>query len=222
MTDEYFTEFLEDEGFAPGLDCQPVNGGTLNHYRGKLPNRLLGYWEEFGFCGYGEGLFWTVNPAHYEETLELWLKNTSLWGQENYYVIAKTAFGRLYVWRDKSGWASKITPHEHTILPRDIPSTPISREERERFIGIFISGMNKKSADSYDKDEKLLFKKALKKLGKLEHDEMYAFVPALALGGVADVKNLKKVKLQEQLSILAQLAEPTIMKTLHEVFGDDL
>jgi hypothetical protein len=222
MTDEYFTEFLEGEGFAPAINCDPVDKETLDRYRGKLPDRLLGYWEAFGFCGYGDGLFWTVNPADYEEILELWLKDTPLWGRENYYVIARTAFGRLYIWGDKSGWTSKLTPHEHSILPRDIPSDPISEEEKERFIGIFISGMNKNNSDSYDKDEKPLFKKALKKLGQLEADEMYAFVPALALGGLADLKFLQKVKLQEQLSILAQLEEPTIMKTIHEVFGDDL
>ncbi len=222
MTDEYFTEFLEGEGFSPALDCRPVDEETLNRYRGKLPDRLLSYWEEFGFCGYGEGLFWMVNPAEYEEILELWLKNTPLWEQENYDVIARTAFGELFVLGDKSGDTTKINSYEHSILPTTIPSKLPTKEEKERFIGIFISNIDKEYVDAFDKDEKLLFKKALKKLGKLEADEMYAFVPAPALGGVADLKHLQKVKLQEQLSILAQLEEPTIMKTLHEAFGDDL
>ena len=222
MSDEYFTEFLDDEGFAPALTCQSVDQETLNRYQGVLPDRLLGYWKEYGFCGYGEGLFWLVNPVDYEELLELWLKDTPLWGKENYYVFARSAFGRLYVWGDKSGDETRITPYEHTIMPVDMPNAPLTTEQRERFFGISISGINKKSPDAYDKDDKFLFKKALKKLGTLEPDEMYAFVPALALGGVADLKFLQKVKLQEQLSILAQLEEPTIMKTLHEVFGDDL
>jgi hypothetical protein len=221
MTDEYFTEFLEGEGFAPTINCDPVNKETLDRYRGKLPDRLLGYWEEFGFCGYGDGLFWTVNPADYEEILELWLKDTPLWGRENYYVIARTAFGKLYVWGDKTGSATVIISHQQTIMPNDMPSEPINKEKIERFIGIFFSLKTKKSLEAYDNDEKPLFKKALKKLGQLEADEMYAFVPALALGGLADLKFLKKVKLQEQLSILAQLEEPTIMKTIYEVFGDE-
>ncbi|VAW48914.1 FIG00957912: hypothetical protein [hydrothermal vent metagenome] len=222
MSDEYFTEFLEGEGFAPALDCHPVDEETLNRYQGKLPDRLLGYWKEFGFCGYGEGLFWTVNPADYEETLELWLKNTPLWGRENYYVIARTAFGKLYVWGDKTGNATTIISYQHTIMPQDIPYETLDKEKIERFIGTFFSLQDKENADAYDKNDKLLFKKALKKLGQLKPDEMYAFVPALSLGGVADIKSLQKVKLQEQLSILAQLEEPTILKTLHEMFGEDL
>ncbi|WP_241150818.1 T6SS immunity protein Tdi1 domain-containing protein, partial [Pseudomonas viridiflava] len=43
-------------------------------------------------------------------------------------------------------------------------------------------------------DVDYLFELALKKLGPLDPDEMYAFVPALALGGSMELKNLKKVK----------------------------
>jgi len=222
MTDEYFTEFLEGEGFAPALACQPVDQETLNRYQGILPDRLLSYWKEFGFCGYGEGLFWLVNPADYEEILELWLKNTPLWGRENYYVIARSAFGELYAWGDKSGDDTLIDSQDHTIMPVDMPKDPITKKQKEQRLGIFFNSIDKESPDYYDKDDKLLFKKALKKLGTLAPDEIYAFVPALALGGVADLNHLQKVKLQEQLSILAQLEEPTIMKTVHEVFGDDL
>jgi hypothetical protein len=222
MTDEYFTEFLEGEGFAPPIDCRPADDETLKRYRGILPDRLLDYWKEYGFCGYGEGLFWLVNPADYEELLELWLKNTPVWSRENYYVIARTAFGRLFLWGDKSGKTTKLDTYIHNILPCDIPSVPIDREKRERFLGIFINNIDKKYVDAYDKDDKLLFKRAFKKLGQLQNDEMYAFVPALALGGVAELKCLQKVKLQEQLSILAQLEELTIMKTVKEVFGEDL
>jgi hypothetical protein len=222
MNDEDFTEFLEGEGFAPALACTPVNQETLTRYEDILPNRLLGYWKKFGFCGYGEGLFWLVNPSDYEELVELWLKDTPLWGKENYYVIARTAFGDLYVWGDKCAGTLSITPYEHSILPQDLPKEPITKKQKERFLGIFISGMNKELADAYDKDEKLLFKKALKKLGTLEPDEMYGFVPAQALGGMADIKNVQKVKLQEHLSFLAQLEEPEIHATIGEVFGDDL
>ncbi|MFH7445404.1 DUF1851 domain-containing protein, partial [Pseudomonas syringae pv. tagetis] len=35
---------------------------------------------------------------------------------------------------------------------------------------------------------------ALKNLGQLQTDEMYGFVPALALGGQIEQKNLQKVK----------------------------
>lgn len=41
---------------------QPENGravsaDTLEKYRGKLPDRLLEYWQEYGFCRFANGLF---------------------------------------------------------------------------------------------------------------------------------------------------------------------
>lgn len=54
-----------------------------------------------------------------------------------------------------------------------------------------------------------LFEKALRTLGPLQPDEMYGFVPALALGGSADLKHLQKVKTIEHLTFLSQLAPLT-------------
>ncbi|WP_442787264.1 T6SS immunity protein Tdi1 domain-containing protein [Flavobacterium suncheonense] len=39
----------------------------------------------------------------------------------------------------------------------------------------------------------------------MEADECYTFVPALALGGDEKITNLQKVKIKENLEILAQL-----------------
>ena len=51
----------------------PVSTETLAKYRGKLPDRLLEYWQEFGFCGFKDGIFWLTNPEDYEDILTEWL-----------------------------------------------------------------------------------------------------------------------------------------------------
>ncbi|MCY1553188.1 hypothetical protein D9M68_896440 [compost metagenome] len=51
-----------------------------------------------------------------------------------------------------------------------------------------------------------LFEPAYNKLGKLNHDEMYGFVPALAFGGPCDLAHLEKVKAVEHLILLAQIS----------------
>ncbi|EPM69033.1 hypothetical protein A249_39350 [Pseudomonas syringae pv. actinidiae ICMP 18804] len=61
-----------------------------------------------------------------------------------------------------------------------------------------------KKPDESDLDG--LFKPALEKLGPLKSDEMYGFVPALALGGPMELKNLQKVKTIEHLEFLSQLS----------------
>ena len=107
IIDEGFDYFLEKFG-QPDWQ-QPVDQATLNYYQDKLPNRLLFYWQQFGFCRFKKGLFWIVNPADYEDELALWLGEDIL-KQDNYYVIARSGFGELYVWGEKTGFAFEITP----------------------------------------------------------------------------------------------------------------
>ena len=48
------------------------------------------------------------------------------------------------------------------------------------------------------------FKKALKKLGPLQSDEIYGYKLPLAMGGDFNVANMEKMKIREHLSFLAQ------------------
>ena len=98
-----------------------------------------------------------------------------------------------------------------STLPLQHPRTYPSSDQIERYFtfapnrfvqagkedfsfGVMISQVNPVSLDYEDKREKPLFKRALKKSGPIEQDEMYAFVPALSLGGSAEVASLEKVK----------------------------
>ena len=47
--------------------------------------------------------------------------------------------------------------------------------------------------------------KAIEKYGMLEYDECFGYVPLL-LGGKETVNNLKKVKIREHLSIIAEMS----------------
>ena len=79
------------------------------------------------------------------------------------------------------------------IFPTDY-SEKLKERGEERSIDLFFAVRRKESFDQKDINEKPLFERALKNLGPLEADEMYAFVPALALGGVNKLENLQKVK----------------------------
>jgi len=219
MIDEYFDIFLNEKEFSPAIECQSVDTSNLQHYRAKLPDQLLKYWQEYGFCGYGEGLFWTVNPADYENLLEMWLGDTPLWETENFYVIARTAFGELYVLGEDSLNTTIIDPHYSTILPGNPANKDRTIEQKNRKIGLFFQLKRKKSTEYHDQNDKPLFKRALKKLGPLKHDEMYTFVPALATGGIADIEHVQIVTIQEQLALLADLDTPVMLKSVGELFG---
>lgn len=218
--DEYFDSFLHKKEFYPAIESIPVEEKTLVYFQNKLPNRLLNYWKEYGFSGYGEGLFWIVNPEEYQELVDKWLQKTPLWGREKFYAIARTAFGELYIRGEKSDSDTIINPHLNNIIPGDFTS-PQTKEVQERGIGIFFMTMKKNIVDYRDKNEKPLFQRCLKKFGMLEHDEMYTFSTALALGGTADINNIKKVKILEQLSMLCDLDTPVVLPSAGELFGSN-
>lgn len=194
--DEDFAGFLND--FGPAFDKRYVPPSSIERYRGKLPDQLLSYWAEHGWCGYANGLFWTVDPQEYDPVQEAWIGDTPFMEQDAYHLIARSAFGELYFWGEKTGDSLGIFAPGSYCIPR-----------KSRFVGekmdfgmrLFFGALSRKVNDFAD-----MFTPALAKLGRLKHDEMYGFVPALALGGTSTLANLQKVKAVEHLVLLAQLA----------------
>jgi hypothetical protein len=73
----------------------------------------------------------------------------------------------------------------------------------------FFSNLEPKANDLKDANRAPLFARALAALGPLAEDEMYGFEPALAVGGVMTLEHLRKVKVDQHLTILRQLAAPS-------------
>ncbi len=105
--DEIFSIFLETFGGQVGR--QEVPESSIYRYRDKLPNQLLTYWAEHGWCGYGDGIFWTVNPQEYDAVVASWLEGTKFETFDAYHLIARSAFGDLYLWGEETGASLKIT-----------------------------------------------------------------------------------------------------------------
>ncbi len=194
--DEDFECFLDD--FGPSIDKRYVPPTSIERYRGKLPDQLLAYWEEHGWSGYADGLFWTVNPQDYEPALEAWIGDTPFMEQDAYHVIARSAFGELYFWGEKTGDSLSLFAPGSYCIPRE---SRFVGEKMDFGMRVFFSGLSRDDADFDD-----MFTPSLKKLGRLKQDEMYGFVPALGLGGPSTLEHLQKVKAVEHLVLLAQLA----------------
>ncbi|MBI6824245.1 DUF1851 domain-containing protein, partial [Pseudomonas syringae] len=171
--DEDFAFFLEK--FGTEFSREEVPDSSIARYKDKLPNQLLEYWKDHGWSGYVQGIFWTVNPQNYEELLNQWLMGTDLFEQDNYHVIARSAFGKLYVWGERKGSCLTINSYVARYTPR---TSKFTGEKLDFGIKVFFSSKKPNESDLDD-----LFKPALEKLGPLKSDEMYGFVPALALGG---------------------------------------
>jgi hypothetical protein len=200
------------EGLVSALPLQEPrlypSSDQIKKYEGKLPTRLLNYWKEYGWGAFGDGMFWLVNPADFVNVLDAWCHN--LVNIDDAYVIGRSAFGKLIVWKKGHGKFMHIIPFEHTVYTF-APNKHVQAGKEDFSLGIFLSRIDPASLEFEDKDEKPLFKRALKKLGATKMDEMYAFEPALSLGGPARLDSLVKVKLEEHLHFLAELGETEVI-----------
>ncbi|MEN5301496.1 GAD-like domain-containing protein [Pseudomonas sp. TWI628] len=193
--DEAFSVFIEEVGEP--THRQEVPTSTIERYKGKLPDKLLQYWIEHGWCGYGDGLFWTVNPLEYEGVVASMLESANLETYDKFHLIARGAFGDLYLFGERTGFSLKIAPHIGRYIGSKREVTP---SDMDRLVQSFFAC---RDLDSNDFDD--LFEPAKNSLGILGPDEMYGFVPALVFGGPIRLDNLEKLKAIEHLVLLSQL-----------------
>ncbi|PZW49453.1 GAD-like domain-containing protein [Pseudomonas sp. URMO17WK12:I2] len=202
MRDEFFQSFIDNLGEANSH--RQVPGSSVEKYRSRLPGSLLGYWREEGWCSYADGLFWIVNPDSYKATLDSWLQGSVLAEIDNYHVIARDAFGSLYAWGER--YQRKITI---SSLAGGIVALKSQLQkpnpQPDRALGIFLGSISRENLDFEDNQGKPLFRRALMKLGPVGENEMYAFEPALCIGGKADLGQMVKLNMDVHLTILEQL-----------------
>lgn len=207
MRDEDFEVFIEE--FGEATHRVEVPSASIEKWRDKLPDQLLKYWNNEGWGSYANGLFWIVNPDDYEDLVNEWIEDTSLEQIDAFHVVGRTAFGNLYVCGERSGVNMTISCPLNAIfvLPKDLK--PKSKEDQDWSVKSFI-GLSISECDLKDESGVPLFEQALAKLGPLAADEVYGFEPAIVLGGKMRLENLAKLKLDVHLTILRQLASPTL------------
>lgn len=208
--DQFMENFLEYEKFGPPVARRDVPPEKIERFRGKLLNKLLEYWQECGWSGYGKGLLWTVDPDEWEDALEAWIGETEFMERDAYYVIARTAFGELILWGEKTGQSLKIITPYGMIFPSFDENT-FRKRGPDLSIQLFFSSSSKDRFDLIDGDKAPLFERALEKLGPLDHTTMYGFVPALALAGEPALDHLQKLDAHVHLDILSQMTELQVM-----------
>jgi hypothetical protein len=131
-----------------------VPPSSIDRYNGKLPALLLAYWKEHGWCGFGEGIFWLVNPQEYEGVVSSWIEGTLLEHRDTYHLIARSAFGDLYLWGENSGFSVKITSLlsrytgenctlTETEATREVQSFFLTRKKNTTILKTFLSPRRK-------------------------------------------------------------------------------
>ncbi|KAA0079283.1 DUF1851 domain-containing protein [Paraburkholderia sp. T12-10] len=213
MMDQFMENFMGFKGFGPSLAKRDVPQEKIEKFRGKLPDQLLNYWQEYGWCGYADGLFWTVDPDEWEDALDAWIGDTEFMERDAYYVIGRTAFGELILWGETTGQSLKILTAYGMIFP-SFDAEEFKEDGPDLTVRLFFSSCTKEGFDLLDKERNPLFNRALEKLGRLDHDTMYGFVPALALGGESTLDRLQKLDAHVHLDIISQMSERHVMRDI--------
>lgn len=169
VLDGKFEWFLEK--FGEPKKNLPVSDELLNKYRDQLPERLLEYWQEYGFCSFKDGLFWIVNPDEYQDNMEIWLKGNGILEIDTFHVFARSGFGELYLWGEKTGQHFNIETINSVIFNNGSDEKYIAKEGANEAIMNFFTVIKTTSADLEDVDtDKSIFEQAVKKFGSLEEN----------------------------------------------------
>ncbi|HEX7715341.1 MAG TPA: T6SS immunity protein Tdi1 domain-containing protein [Bacillota bacterium] len=180
------------EKHRPEQDLQKVNQSKIDEYSTRLPACILELWQDYGFGSYSAGLIRLIDPEIFNEILYTWLGKKN----DKRIPIALSAFGELFYYRDLDNGAEDVS-----ILKVHYKSIDVCTWSLKDFFNDYL-------CDDEIIEEVLrqeLFRKALEKYGPLKDDEIYSFVPALVMGGAAEVEFIKKANALVHLDILFQM-----------------
>lgn len=206
MRDERYEMLIGD--FGEPLDSRPASREVIERYRSIMPDRLIGYWQTEGFCRFRNGLMFTVNPDDWQPVVDAWLGGTPYEQFGRFYAISRTAFGVVRVYNEKIGATTTIRP---LLTQIDSSSTrpASSAQDLSTTVGIALT-QEPKSMEYYDDQDEPLFDRAVAKLGPVGWNEMFAFEPALVLGGKPRLDTLVKLDWRVHLQLLRDLAPPHV------------
>jgi hypothetical protein len=94
------------------------------------------------------------------------------------------------------------------VVPKELKSK--DEERKGSSIRAFFAASFVSDFDRTDLFKKPLFSRALSKLGTVAVDEIYGFEPVLVLGGKPVLDNLRRVKLDQHLTMLRQFGAPKV------------
>ena len=182
MVFEEFVKLYPDQ-----VHIEAPGSSVITKYIPLLPPELIQFWEQRGFSGYGNGIFWIVNPDNFEEDIQDWIEPPN-----KPVVFARTAFADLFLWSGKKVYFLDVQYGDLADLGEDITD----------FFNLFLCDPELTS-EAFREE---LFAKVQKRLGPgLAPDECYSFAPVLALGGNESADSVNKVKMKEYLIILSQI-----------------
>jgi len=209
MSADGFEFFVKRQG--PVTDLQIVPAELADSYAGRLPSALREFWKLNGWGSYSKGLLKLCDPAMLSGVLQIALEKDRDFGAGRCTAYAYTAFGEVFAWHQD---------HQNVridFLEQELSCEYFLKPEKKVAESIAITSMLATfDFELYDVDDtagRPLYQRAVHSLGSPKLGECFGFFPALGIGGVAQLENLKRVNAAEHFAILAQIAPLRLMDT---------
>jgi hypothetical protein len=174
-----------EQKFRPGKQYAPIPAGLAAELKKRaFPDYYVRYLEKNGFQEFLSGFWWFTNPKDLHEELAPFADGKDV------FPVLRNAFGCFLV-RYGDNY-HHLNPHvrNFVLLAADLALI-----------------LNTTMTDPYALRDMFFFEQfqpAVERVGRIAADEMYAFAPALQLGGTVNAENVHIVKLREHLAFLAQ------------------
>lgn len=166
-----------------GIDMEQK---ILSKYETILPGELIEIWENYGLGSLLGGYLKVINPESYQELL-----NNTYFRAKISIPILTTAFGDIITLEEGQYIGMvKYKNGNFVMLAKNFKRFMHNLED-DYFLEKYFQIPQ--------------YVEAVKKLGELEYDECFGYVPLLGLGGNEKVDNLDKVKIKEHIELISQM-----------------
>ncbi|MBR1737464.1 MAG: DUF1851 domain-containing protein, partial [Firmicutes bacterium] len=161
-----------------------VSAEIYNKYKSILPGELLEIWEKYGFGSLLNGYLKIIDPDEYVDIAN------DFYFREIIPVCVTGLGDIIYIEKD-----------QHIGIIR-------CRKTKFNIIATSFKWFCECLYDEYYLTKYLEigeYKEAVRRLGDLEYDECFGYVPLLGAGGEEKIENLKKVKIKEHIELIYQM-----------------
>lgn len=172
--------------YGSGKQYREYSAADEERLAPRVPEVMRAILRKEGWCSYKNQGLWLCDPDDWQPATRAWFPD-----EPAAQLLARSAFGDMFV---LAGTFWLGLPHESVIMQ--------SVDDPNWFFGCTITA--KGFTTQSDLPPKV--HAASKAAGSLQWDEMYTYVPALALGGREKTSKIERVKAREQLVLLSQLA----------------
>jgi hypothetical protein len=162
--------------------CRSASAAVMEKYAGRLPGPLLETWTEQGWCAYGDGLLWLADPDAFEEAALAWVPDVP-----GVPCFARTAFGDRFLWGGRGVMFVDVVEGQRWDFAGPW----------KNFVKFVTEPVWRLSALRID-----VFEEVRARVGAPRYDEVYAFEPAVCLGGPGTADTVQRRNLFAHLQLL--------------------